>query len=101
MKSIREIGIPINVYKTTLVEEAAVKEELVYINHQVLDGHIAIETRFFNSSGEIIKEDNIYITGEDYLLLMSESEVFAKGKQAGVFRDSDLWYLIDKIRGRK
>ncbi|WP_029277474.1 hypothetical protein [Carnobacterium jeotgali] len=101
MSNSREIGISISRYKNVLVEEKAVKEELVNVNHNMADKHITIQSRFLNSAGEFIKEDTTFVSGEEYALLMSDSDIFGVGKLSGVFKDSDLWYMIDKIRGKQ
>ncbi|MFR4285616.1 MAG: hypothetical protein ACLUQ0_05330 [Enterococcus italicus] len=99
MNKTREIGISIPIYKTVTVEEVVTKEELTYINHNITENQITVGTRFFNPSGQMIKEDTVFITGDNYSLLMSDSEVFEDGKELGVIRDADLWYVIDKVRG--
>lgn len=101
MSNIREIGVSINRYKNILVEEKAVKEEIANVNHNKVDNQITIQTRFFNSLNELIKEDTTFVEGEYYDLLMSNSEVFEKNKTLDSFRDSDLWYVVDQIRDKQ
>lgn len=95
---IREVGTEVYMMKMVKVKEIGVKEEIVSINHLPSENTIRLTTYLYNSSNEVIRDDAISINGPNYDLLMSDSEDFQPGKTNGMYRDSDLWYIIDKIR---
>ena len=92
MNNIREIGIPVNIYKNVMVEEIGVKEEITRFDHRIIDRRIEILTRIYNSSGEVIKEDYINVVDADYDVLKVDSISIDEQK---------LWQVIDSIRERK
>lgn len=95
---IREVGTEVYVTKIVKVKEIGVKEAIVSINHLPSENTIRLGIYLYNSADEVIRDDNLSINGGNYDLLMSDSDVFVSGKTKGVYRDSDLWYIIDKIR---
>lgn len=94
----RDVGEKVKYSKLVVVEEVGVKEDIMYINHSIPENYISVGTRLFNSSNEIIREENIIISGEKYDLLLSESSEFEGGKQEGSYREKDVWHIVDKIR---
>lgn len=83
-----------------IVEEivTASKEDLKVVNKNKEDKVIDIIVAFKDSSGSLLGEENLFITGDHYELLMSENPEFAPNKPLNDFREDDLWYIIDMIR---
>lgn len=94
---IREIGKTIRVTKTVEVNEVVNREKILSILHDVENKIMSISVAFLNADDEIIQNEVVTISGTDYDLLFSESEIFEEGKQAGSYRDNDLWLIIDKV----
>lgn len=99
MEKQRDVGEKVKYYKKIIVEEIGVKEELIFVNHSIENKQILVGTILYNSNNEIIRQDSVMIQKEDYDYIMSDYSTFEEGKQLGEFRTSDLWLLLDKIRG--
>lgn len=98
MYATRNVGEKISYYKRVLIEDVGIREEIININHSVKSRQITIYTNLFNTLNEVIKEETVLIDGNYYLQLMPDEAVFEEGKERNVYRDSDLWYIVDKIR---
>ena len=94
---IREIGKTIKITKTVEVNEVVNREKILSILHDVENKIMSISVAFLNADNEIIQNEVVTISGTDYDLLFSENEIFEEGKQAGSYRDNDLWLVIDKV----
>lgn len=94
---IREIGKTIKITKTVEVNEVVNREKILSILHDVENKIMSISVAFLNTNDEIIQNKVVTISGTDYDLLFSENEIFEEGKQAGSYRDNDLWLVIDKV----
>lgn len=94
---IREIGKTITISKTVEVNEVVNREKILSILNDVENKIMSISVAFLNTNDEIIQNKVVTISGTDYDLLFSENEIFEAGKQAGSYRDNDLWLMIDKV----
>lgn len=74
-----------------LLEESPGDFVRVMIGKLCQDGRYEIPQQF----------EQFLIEKGDYEELISASPSWAPGKPAGVYRNEDLWPLIDRIRGRK
>lgn len=98
MNSARVIDKKISYYKTVLVEEAGVKEEIFRLTQEFDKDRIETEIKVYNSGDEVMLSDRITIEADYYDLLMSTSDIFEEGKLENSYRNKDLWVVIDKIR---
>ncbi|MEF2243968.1 hypothetical protein V1L65_03380 [Paenibacillus sp. IITD108] len=48
---------------------------------------------------EVIRSEQVAISGTMYELLMSENPSFAPNKPQNEYREVDIWYIVDLIRG--
>lgn len=95
----RDVGISVQTQKMVVVDEIAVKEELVYSNHSFLEKNIRIGTALYDSKNKKIKEENFFIVGDNYITLMGiDTSLFRIDKQENSFNENDIWVVIDKIR---
>lgn len=99
MTSTRDVGISVQIQKTTLVDVVGVKEEMFYINHSISDRSVIVGTKLYDSSGAMLKEDAVLITGLDYEVLMSSDKViFREDKSENEFNETDVWVMVDRVR---
>ena len=94
---IREIGKTITVSKTVEVAELVNREKILSILNDVENEIMNVSVAFLNTKDEVIQNKVINISGAEYNLLFSEDDIFEEGKQAGSYRESDLWLVIDKV----
>ena len=85
---------------TITVTEVGITEEFIYRQDFPLQKLYMTRTRLLNDNNEMVEEQDINITGDDYDLLMSQSPEFSPGKVAGDCREEDVWYMVDLIRSR-
>lgn len=76
-----------------------VKEMLIVITEDKVNGSISVDVGLYSENNELEKIENYVIKGAYYDLLMSESPNFAPNKPLNEYREEDLWYIIDLISG--
>lgn len=96
---IRNVGKKIKRMKYMEVEETVTKEKIVAILQYPEDKTIKVDISLLNSLDELVGERSALIERDNYDLLLSDSDFFEEGKEIGVFRESDLWKLIDQVGG--
>ncbi|CQR74168.1 hypothetical protein SOV_22950 [Sporomusa ovata DSM 2662] len=95
----REVNKTVNVTKTVQEAIAIVKEDIISIAEDKANKHIHVKINLVDVSGNIVMSEEYGIDGDDYTLLMSANPDFAPNKPENEYREADLWYIIDLIRG--
>lgn len=94
---IRAISKKIKIMKQVEVEENVMKEKIVTILQYPDQKILKIDISLINNSDTVVGERTAYIKGNDYDLLFSDSDIFEENKNAGCYREIDLWKIIDRI----
>lgn len=85
----------VEVVETVKTIKTATQEELVVISEDKKMKNIFLKIELKDADNRVIQTKEIYIAGDYYVLLMSESPSFAIGKPANEYREEDLWYIVD------
>lgn len=95
----REVSKTVNVSKT--VQEAIVvtREEIISILDDKTNKHIHVKINLVDASSNTVLIEEYGIDGDKHSLLMSANPSFAPNKPENEYREEDLWYIIDLIRG--
>ncbi|SDW21872.1 hypothetical protein [Paenibacillus sp. PDC88] len=72
-------------------------ETLEEIYESKPSSRIDVRIGYYSENGELLRTQSITISGDNYMLLMSESPKFAPGKPANEYREADLWHVVDNI----
>lgn len=94
---IRNIGEKIFVSKYIEVEEIIIRQKIVSIVINPEAKTMEVSTSLLNNKGESVADRSTIIDGDDYDFLFSDNEYFGVGKEAGTYREADLWKMIDKL----
>lgn len=94
---IRNIGEKIFVSKYIEVEEIIIRQKIVSIVINPETKTMEVATSLLNNEGESVAGRSTRIDGDDYDFLFSDNEYFGVGKEAGTYREADLWKMIDKL----
>ncbi|WP_220387728.1 hypothetical protein, partial [Sporomusa ovata] len=89
----------VNVTKTVQEPVTIVKEDIVYIVESKDSNHIHVKLNLIGENGNIVQCEEYGIDGDNYVLLMSANPSFAPSKPENEYREEDIWYVIDLIRG--
>jgi hypothetical protein len=96
----RTINKEITKMQETSCTVIASTENIVSISENKNIRVVYVVTEYKDSDGNSIGQENTTIAGDDYTLLMQERPSYASQKPLNEYRESDLWYIIDLIRGR-
>jgi hypothetical protein len=93
----REINKSITYEKKQIINDIAVKEDVVSITEDKINKRIDVCTALKNADEEVVGEKAYTIAGDKYDLLISANPSFAPNKPENEYREIDLWYVIDLI----
>lgn len=85
-----------NTYSVT-----ATTEKIISINENKSSKLVHVLTQYEDSDGNVLSQNNVVITGDDYDLLMQAGPDYAPQKPLNEYRETDLFHLIDLIRSRQ
>ena len=94
---IRNVGEKIRISKYVEVEDIVTKQKIVSIVVKPEMSSVEVSISLINNQDESVAGKVISISGDDYDLLFSDSNYFGDDKQAGTFKEADLWKMIDKL----
>lgn len=94
---IRNVGEKIRISKYVEVEEIVTKQKIVSIVVKPEMSSVEVSISLINNQDESVAGKVINISGDDYDLLFSDANYFGDDKQAGTFKEADLWKMIDKL----
>lgn len=95
----RTISKPITIGQYVETTTTAVAEEILQIAENKDNQTVTVYVVLKDADGKRLQQEPYCINGSNYTLLMSASPSFAPGKPENEYREVDLWYMVDLIRG--
>ncbi|WCS68740.1 hypothetical protein Goe19_00990 [Bacillus phage vB_BsuM-Goe19] len=93
----KDIYIP----KTITEKVTAVNEKINNIIDNRDRNTVDVSVSYLDADNKVLSKESYSIFNENFDFLMSQHSVFGEGKPKDAYRESDLWYVVDILRGVK
>lgn len=97
----RETKKDVYIPKTITEKVTAVNEKINNIVDNRDRNSVDVSVSYLDVDNKVLSRESYSIFNENFDFLMSQHSVFGEGKPKDAYRESDLWYVIDILRGAK
>uniref|UniRef100_A0AAU8BCM5 Uncharacterized protein n=1 Tax=Bacillus phage Adastra TaxID=3143958 RepID=A0AAU8BCM5_9CAUD len=97
----RETKKDVYIPKTITEKVTAVNEKINNIVDNRDRNSVDVSVSYLDVDNKVLSRESYSIFNENFDFLMSQHSVFEAGKPKDAYRESDLWYVIDILRGVK